>query len=221
MLHVFVLALERVLDVVVCGWTPSFVRLRAYAVVVPASVVGQVHSLKVFGVPRVELLRHILVVNLVKNDVEFVEFGQDTHLKLASPDALPADMLDIVVNVHVSIDVEPVLVFVLGQVICHLPSEVFVFPLAAVDLVSHSPEEAIAIRFDLLEPETLLGEGNLELCEVKSLLSHDCSRAIILDLPEIVFDRVWVFRNLIDSCVDHESLALFFLWHFVLLLCGW
>ena len=52
-------------------------------------MVAQVHNLETFSLPIVKLLRHVVVVDLVENDVEFVDLSQDRHFELPAPGSIP------------------------------------------------------------------------------------------------------------------------------------
>ena len=63
------------LDGVLKGWAPAWVFARAHAVVVAASVVGEVDSFQALRFPIMKLLCHIFIVDLVQDDIEFVDLG--------------------------------------------------------------------------------------------------------------------------------------------------
>ena len=44
------------------------------------SVIGEVDRFQALRFPIVKLLRHIFIVDLVHDDIEFVDLGQDAHL---------------------------------------------------------------------------------------------------------------------------------------------
>ena len=76
-----------------------------------ATMVRQVHSFEVFGIPWMELLRHGFIVHLVQDHIKFVKLCKDAHFKLTSPCAILPNRVNIVIDCHVTINVE--LVFIL------------------------------------------------------------------------------------------------------------
>ena len=68
------------IDLVIDRRIPTWISHGANASVVAASMVRQVQDFETFGVPGVKLLSHVLVVDLVDNDIKLVYLGEDTHL---------------------------------------------------------------------------------------------------------------------------------------------
>ena len=118
------------------------------------TVVAQVHNLETFSLPIVELLRHVVVVDLVENDVEFVDLSQDRHFELPAPGSIPRHQPDVLVNAHIILHVELVLFLVGPQVIADLPAQLDVLILVAEQLIRDRAEKAISIAFVLFKPES-------------------------------------------------------------------
>ena len=84
--------------------TVAWIFLRADTIVVTASVVSKMQSFEALGLPIVKLLRHVLVVDLVHNDIELMDFCEDAHFQLATPSAIFRDDSDVIVDIHVVFD---------------------------------------------------------------------------------------------------------------------
>ena len=52
-------------------------------------------NLQALRVPRMELLSHILAIDLMDDYIELVDIGKDTHLKLSAPGATQAHQSNI------------------------------------------------------------------------------------------------------------------------------
>ena len=145
------------------------------------TVVAQVHNLETFSLPIVELLRHVIVVDLVKNDVEFVDLSQDRHFELTAPGSIPRHQPDVLVDAHVILHVKLILIFVGPQVIADLPTQLDVLILVAEQLIRDRTEKAISIAFVLFEPEAFFLERNFEFGQVNPLLLQNCCSAVMLN----------------------------------------
>ena len=153
------------------------------------------HNLETFSLPIVELLRHVIVVDLMENDVEFVHLGQDRHFELPAPGSIPRHQPDVLVNAHIILHVELVLFLVGPQVIADLPAQLDMLILIAEQLVSNRAEKAISVAFVLLKPESFFLESNFEFGQINPLLLQHCCSAIILNCAiHIVLSCLLFFR---------------------------
>ena len=162
------------------GWAVARVLSRAHAIVVATTVVAQVHNLETFSLPIVKLLRHVVVVDLVQNDVEFVDLSQNRHFELTAPGSIPRHQPNVLVNIHIILHIELILFFVGPEVITDLPAQLDVLILVAEQLVRDRAEKAISITFVFFEPESFFLERNFEFGQVNSLLLQYCCSAISL-----------------------------------------
>ena len=134
----------------------SLVDLRADAIVVTTTMIGQVDRLKTYSVPIVELLCHVIVINLMQDHIKLVQLGKDAHLELPSPCSILPNRVNVIINLHISIHIELVLFFVGTEVLNHVLTELAMIELLAKQLISHGPEEAVTIGTDFLQPQSLL-----------------------------------------------------------------
>lgn len=95
-------------------------------------MVSQMHGFQAFCIPIKELLRHVLVIYLVDNYIEFVALSQYTHFKLASPSSIFSDDSNILVDVHIVLNKELALLLVGLQVIDNLLAQRKVLVLEAI-----------------------------------------------------------------------------------------
>ena len=103
-------------------------------------MVGEVDRFEAWAVPRVEFLNHVLLFDLVDDDVKHVELCKDAHLELATPLTRLSHCVDVFVNVFVFFDEPFVLLLVDFEVVTDLLSEELMLLLFAEDLVTHSSE---------------------------------------------------------------------------------
>ena len=168
-------------DRVFVGCAVARVLSRAYTIVVAATVVAQMHNLETFSLPIVELLCHVIVVNLVQNDVEFVDLGQDRHFELTAPGSIPRHQPDVLLDVYIILHVELILFFVGSEMIADLPAQLDVLILISEQLIRDCAEKAISIAFVLFEPESFSLQRNFELGQVNPLLLQYCCGAVTLN----------------------------------------
>jgi len=83
-------------------------------------MVSEMHSFQTFSVPTKEFLRHVLVIYLVDNYIEFVALSQYTHFKLASPCSIFPDDSNVLFDAHIVLNKKLALLFVGLQVFDNL-----------------------------------------------------------------------------------------------------
>ena len=143
-------------NLVLVGRAVAWVLLGSDTVVVAASMIRDVDDLQSFGVPIMELLCHVLMVNLVHNYVKLVDLCEDAHLELAAPDAVLRYQSDVAVDWNVILDEVLVLLLVLLQEFDNFLTKSDVVELIAVQLICNCTEETVAISTCRFEPQVLL-----------------------------------------------------------------
>ena len=82
-------------DRVVRRRAAAWILIRAHAGIVSTTMVCKVKNFQALRVPRMELLSHVLTIDLMDYYVEFVVVSKNTHLKLPAPGSTLAHQPDI------------------------------------------------------------------------------------------------------------------------------
>ena len=142
------------------------------------SVISQMQSFQVLGVPWEKFLGHIFEIYLVNNQIELMNLGKNCNLKLATPCPLFANQFYVVINRSIILNEELVVLLVLHKLLDNAFPEAHVHELSTIKLISQGPEQTVAIATRVLDPETFLGEFDLELGQVLSLFAQHRVRTV-------------------------------------------